>query len=242
MIDYNTAKSQPFYQEVRDMHINANKPFSPQQVLQMRDNSKPSQRIDDFLNMDEFNFIQSRLASPEWQVGVDGADFLGIDDDYADIKNIILPKLHSMFGNFNVESFFVRKSTTSLLVHTDHRWDAVRVPYKTLLIPLQVDGNWNNVGTVTYNQYQYVYTLPKDENGFSKQHIKGLTNQPFDLNNIAHVSHENILHLEGLSIESCLTWKPRSLLAFDSTRLHSSNDWFSQGVKSKWAITLLTSI
>ena len=242
MIDYNTPKSNQFYNEVRDMHINANKKFSNKQITQMRNNSSSSCRIDNFLTTEEFKLIQDQLTNPLWQVGVDGANFLGIDKDYENIKSIILLKLHNLFGNFTVESFFVRKSTTSLLVHTDHRWSPKRVPYKTFVIPLHVDGDWDTVGTVTYNQYQYIYTLPKDENGINKQHVEGLTDKPFDITEFDHVSHEQIDHLSGLSIEKCHRWKPMSLIAFDSARLHSSNDWKSYGAESKWAITLLTSI
>lgn len=243
LVKYNTPGVEKFYNEMCQMHETASNKFTAQQVTQMQNISEPSQCIDNFLSEAEFESIYNYLDNAKWHIGVDGATFVGIDTDDNIVAKIIIPKLKEVFGEFTVQSFFMRKSTTSLLVHTDHRWSTTQVPYKTFLLPIRVDGNWDTVGTVTYDQYQYVYTLPKDSSGFSKQYIEGLYNNKFDQTaHTAHVSHEDISQLAGLTIEACHTWKPRSLIAFDSTRLHSSNDWKKHGTKSKWAITLLTSI
>lgn len=241
---YNNPGVEKFYEEVVRMDSNTKLRFTKEQVDQMKRQSQPSSCIENFLTTEEFDYIRSFVLNHlTWHIGVDGADFIGIDESYQAIQDIIVPKLKLHFGDFKIESFFLRKSTSSLHVHTDHRWSVTHVPYKTFLIPLDViKGDWKNVGTVTYDQYQYVVTLPKNESGFDKENIEGLITEDFSKDDYTHVSHENINHIQGLSIENVLTWLPCSLLAFDSTRLHSSNDWKKYNIESKWAITLLTSV
>lgn len=164
----------------------------------------------------------------------------------------LVNKLKQDFGEFDVRSAFIYKVIRPHVIHND---DNLKVdhPYKAFNIPLHVEGDDNLTHLIMFNQFysqgpakffrddvkdrpvHYNVPITNYENVYGLDDI-GIS-EDFRKEYLTHLKKS---WLKGLSINSVLSWKTGSVLEFDSTRLHCSNDWLSKGIKYKIGLSIFT--
>lgn len=168
-------------------------------------------------------------------------------------KNI-LERLEPYIGRVRVFSslyFYVERP------HIIHNDDSFSYPvcYKGINIPLEIEYVQENTGwpnLVFYDQY-YLEGPAKFFNGsdnvvthynkcvYEYSEVGNLSTTPIDNETRRkYLTHLKPEWLEGLSIDTITRWKPGDITVFDSVRLHSSNDFVRQGIKSKLGLSIFT--
>jgi hypothetical protein len=165
----------------------------------------------------------------------------------------LVERLKEDFGDFFVRSALIYKTDRPHVIHNDDDLE-YKLPYKAFNIPLYVDGDDSQTKLIMFNQFYYYgpgkffkndkknrpvyYNIPITD----YTNVDGLEeNKKIDIKFYKeYLSHLKLDWLEGLSVNSVLDWQVGNLLEFDSTRLHSSNNWLDKGIKYKIGLTIFT--
>lgn len=166
----------------------------------------------------------------------------------------ILDRLEGYIGKTKVFSslfFYVERP------HIIHNDDSFSYPvcYKGINIPLELEYVESDTGypnLVFYDQY-YLEGPAKFFNGSSDiptyynqcvyeyGSVKNLSTVPIDgYTRSKYLTHLKSEWLQGLSVETITRWRPGDVTVFDTVRLHSSNDFKRQGIKSKLGLSIFT--
>lgn len=166
----------------------------------------------------------------------------------------ILSRVESYIGKVKVFSslfFYVERP------HIIHNDDSFSYPlcYKGINIPLDLEYIEEGTGypsLIFYDQY-YLEGPAKFFNGsrdiptyynkcvYEYGDVKNISTSPIcDDIRSNHLSHLKPNWLQGLSIETITEWRPGNVTVFDTVRLHSSNDFCRQGIKSKLGLSIFT--
>jgi hypothetical protein len=166
----------------------------------------------------------------------------------------IVDRLEPYIGKVKVFSSLFFSVERPHIIHNDDSF-SYPVCYKGINIPLEleyvdVNTGWPNL--VFYDQH-YLEGPAKFFNGSSDietyynhciyeyRSVKNLSTARVDSDTrVKYLTHIRDSWLEGLSIETITQWKPGDITVFDSTRLHSSNDFVRQGVKRKLGLSIFT--
>jgi len=166
----------------------------------------------------------------------------------------LVEKLKQQFGDFKVRSAQIFEVNSPHVIHNDDDLKQIMC-YKGILVPLEINGNSNNINFVTYDQYYYGGPA-KFFNG-EKFNGKVFYNQPVcDYSNVENLSNDQIdestykkyfTHLDrkwlqGLTVEKIFPWTIGSAVCFDSLRLHSASNFKAQGITSKIGLSIFTTI
>lgn len=221
--------------------------FDSDRIDLMKKNKNPSIIYDNFFTQEEFDeLLEYTVNNPIWHlIWKGGSSLTNINSDlpnYEKIMNLTVDKIKKIRGDFLIDNMFVRRATNSLPLHTDHVYNFKdRVPTATYLIPLAVEikgkmaNTWDNVSTVMLEQYQYSRAYGADI--FA---VEGKTDKSFPEEFYNYMSHHSKDDIFGLSVETIINWKPRSMVEMDAYRLHCSNDWKKHGIDAKWGLIIQT--
>lgn len=125
------------------------------------------------------------------------------------------------------------------------------VLYKTILIPLYVNGDIGKCFTCFAKQHYYhhsVYFKRGDENAKMPFGVNCYDdvddidyNVVFDEYNYEkYVNHISIEHLYGLQFDCAMQWEYNSCIIFDRTQLHCSNNYINHKIKHRKFIQIQT--
>jgi hypothetical protein len=166
------------------------------------------------------------------------------------IINKILKDLKDIIGIYEITSAFFFSTDYPHIIHNDDTFELPDNVYKGITIPLKIYGSENIPKLCFFDQF-YFHGPAKFFKGssniptyYNKQiydykDIEGLVDTSIeDTENLfTHVKRQ---WLEGLSINSTLSWTPTSALIFDSVRLHCASDFRQQGIDRKLGISIFT--
>lgn len=95
---------------------------------------------------------------------------------------------------------------------------------------------------VDYNFKDYISTLSKTKryNQRTDKHIVNNINLDLEIYE-KYMTHQPFKDCMSLEIDKAFAWVPGSLLCWDRTRIHSSDNFLKNGIKSKTCIALFTS-
>lgn len=231
----------------------------------MRQNAANGLYVEDFLSQKEFNLIKKFFDRDiNWnEVGqVSKYHGFGLDTEFGPLLKWLVPKIDSILTNWKVDFLTLQEGIVPWKVHADLRWSADKVPYKMLLLPIDVvpeDQNaygdqWPDTYTITFKQRNYLsgygqntnlgsygnfkdWVYPKDDPS-TENLVDGYTiTQEQWKQYFSHMPYE---FLEGLEIDKFLKWKPRALLGWDMSALHCADDFLSHKISTKKCLMIAT--
>lgn len=223
--------------------------FDEARIAMMRNRRYPSYVTEDFFTDDEFKELTEYIVEkPVWHLFWEGGSALAnINPEYPNydrIMSLTVDRIKKQRGDFKIDNMFVRRAVNSLPLHTDHVYNwPDRIPSFTYVIPLAAErdgkftNDWSGISTVMFEQYQY-----RRAYGAEIFDVELKTGKPFPDEDFKHVSQHTAEALDGLSLETVFSWKPKSMITMDAYRLHCSNDWRKHGFDAKWGLIIQTAI
>lgn len=120
-----------------------------------------------------------------------------------------------------------------------------RRPYLSMIIPYSVDYNKflvNQSSTIIFEESSDDYVVDKSN---TKQWTDNLLRRPTPKNNAmqyydSHLSHNNPEILKKLTLRQIYQWSLGSLIYWESTLIHDSDNFIKNGYSSKQAIVIHT--
>jgi hypothetical protein len=245
-------------------HRHQNQSFTAEQESLLRETAGPSINIDEFLTISEFDrcrrLFTDNLVWPE--VGqVSKYLGFGFDDPRGQMLKWLARKIDDVLPKWELDFFAIQEGITPWRLHADIRWVENRIPYKVILIPLDVEpesgtvdaDHWPDTATITFNQRNYLSRYSTDVgslNNFQTNWPRPI-DQPMYENIVPgyHVteeqwqqyfSHMPYDHLEGLTIDKIHTWRPRSMFYWDNSAVHCADNFLGAGISTKRCLMIFT--
>ena len=242
-------------------HSYADKTFSNDQVDQMKSHDGPSRTYENFISIDELNYLREEIKKITYPEHGETSKYFGasFNDEFAkDLQKIFEDKLHELIGDHRLDFFAWQEAINPWKIHADLRWYADKLPYKVVLIPIDVESgqdNWMDTYTIAFKQRDY-----REGNTNTDATKKGNDDQskwkrPFDkpgTRNLSsgysitkqehqkYFSHMDYSWLEGLDIDNIYKWTPCSAVVWDQNQLHCADNFLDKGIKTKRSLIFFT--
>jgi hypothetical protein len=244
-----------------------NRSFSAEQEAALRASAGPSVNIDEFLTPAEFDrcrrLFTDRIQWPEVGVVSKYLGF-GFDDPRGQMLKWLARKIDDVLPDWELDFFAIQEGITPWRLHADIRWEADRVPYKVILLPMDVEpesgavgvDEWPDTATITFNQRNYLSRWPDNATvGFLNNNDQSVWPRPVDqpmyegLVPGYHIteaqwhkyfSHMPYDHLEGMTIDHVHTWRPRSMFYWDNSAVHCADNFLGAGIRTKRCLMIFT--
>tara|TARA_B100001287_G_scaffold228434_1_gene198585 strand:- start:511 stop:1254 length:744 start_codon:yes stop_codon:yes gene_type:complete len=226
--------------------------FDEARIKKLKEIKEPPQVIHNFFNEDEIAFLIEKQKSFETvnkQGAVNNWRYSNQPEFVEWLENkfkTVLTRDFEMHGG----NFF--RTNIPFFVHTDTAKDHDFVPYKNVVVPLMIQKEDQPCYTVMFKQRWYgeatmfwkgpMFLSGKPDYNHKLvdySELEGYTNRDIGVDEytrfLTHLPYNN---LHGLSTEMVLEWKLGSIIIFDCTQLHSSNDFTSKGSSNpKYALS-----
>ena len=251
------------------MHEYEKKSFTPEQEILLRSSAGPSVYISNFLTEKEFELCrQIVMQSIEWPEHGKVAKYWGFGWETPNGKLLewLKPKINEIIPNWQLDFLAVQEAITPWKLHADIRWYADKIPYKVILMPMDVEPNtgpvdvneWPDTHTFTFHQRNFLSKWPdtfknakflgNDQSGW----VRPIDNPSYEgLVPGYHVTEEEwkkyFTHfpysdLEGLTLEHSHKWAPRSLFHWDNTAVHCADNFLGDDIRTKRCLMLFTTL
>lgn len=243
--------------------------FSEKQTEVLEKTAGSSKQILNFLSDEEFDFLRSISLDPNTVYPEIGkvSKYWGFGPQYKpadEINQWLIPKIEKIIGPCKIDFYAFQEAIIPWKIHADIRWDEVKIPYKVMLIPLDVEpttgkvdvDNWPDTATIAFNQRNFMRKLPSKSDtviipNTGQDHWVRSCNDPCveDLVEGYHITKETwnkflthvpYEHSEGLTIDSIHHWVPKSIMYWDNTALHAADDFLSHGIATKRCFMIFT--
>lgn len=250
------------------MHYYENKSFTAEQEQRLRSSIGPSTYIKDFLTDAEFSMCrkiatnirtwpESGNVSKYWGFGWDS----GIGPKLTWLKE----KVNTILPNWKLDFLAMQESINPWKIHADIRWHADRIPYKVLLMPMDVEpmsgpvepNQWPDTYTIAFNQHNFLSKYPPDGSlntgTYGNDQSKWL--RPIDHPGVEglvpgynidketwqkYFNHMPYDYLEGLTVDTIHKWEPKSLFYWDNSSLHCADNFLAKNIKTKRSLMIFT--
>jgi hypothetical protein len=250
------------------MHFYENKSFSPEQELLLRNSAGPSTYIKDFLTDKEFSLCRKIVMNTQdWPEHGQVSKYWGFgwDSGPGPLLKWLEEKVNKILPNWKLDFLAIQEGINPWKIHADIRWYADQIPYKVLLLPMDVEpttgsvdiDNWPDTYTIAFNQRNFLNNYNSKEvsqigsygnnqsnwiRPYEDPKIEGLVsgyhiNQNLWQQYFSHIPYE---HLEGLTIDQIHKWQPKSLFYWDNTSLHCADNFLAKNIKTKRSLMLFT--
>ena len=248
------------------MHEYQPKSFTPEQEERLRAAATPSGCVENFLTEEEFKFCRSLFDQPiEWPEHGQVSKYWGFgwNDPVGQQLHWIKPKIDQIFLDWELDFFALQEAIAPWKIHADIRWYPDKLPYKVIILPLDVEPT---TGPVSPDQWPDSYTLSFNQRNYLSKWNKQL---PITANDQGHpqwprpceaIQNENLVsgyhiscdfwekylthvpyeYVEGLTLDKVHKWIPRSLVYHDNTALHCADNFLVNGIKTKRCLMLFT--
>jgi len=169
------------------------------------------------------------------------------------VIDTILKKIKTIIGDYEITAAFFFKTDYPHIVHNDDTFELPSGVFKAINIPLNFYGNTESVPKLCFFDQCYFHGPAKffyGDNNVPTYYNTQIYDYA-DVENIIEGSINTELYqkyfthlkpawLNGLSLKSVIDQHKGSAIIFDSVRLHCSNDFRRQGIKSKIALSIFT--
>ena len=242
-------------------HTYINNSYTPNQVKQMQSKDSASKTFHNFINEKELKILQGMIkdiAFPEIGKTSKYAGASYNDPQGKILKKIFDQKIKNIIGNYELDFYAWQEAIIPWKIHADLRWYPDKVPYKVILIPLDVVSDqptWKDTYTVAFKQRNYL-----EGNKNTNEGEKGNTDQTdwkrpctkpgtvnlvdgFKISKSQHekyFSHMSYQFLEGLEIDNLFKWTPGSCVVWDQNQLHCADNFLKNNIKTKLSLIFFT--
>lgn len=242
-------------------HSYADKTFTVDQVEQIKQKDGPSRTVQNFISIAELNYLQQEIKKISFPEQGETSKYFGASyhDGFAkEIKNIFAGKLHDLIGDHVLDFFAWQEAINPWKIHADLRWYPDKLPYKVVLIPLDVESEqdpWKDTYTIAFKQRNYLegnknthqssqgnddqskWRRPYDRPG-TKNLIEGYSIT--EAQHQKYFSHMDYKFMEGLEICNIFKWTPCSAVIWDQSQLHCADNFLANGIKTKRSLIFFT--
>ena len=227
--------------------------YTENEVKKMQSADGKSKTFHDVITQEQLKYLQDIIKKIKYpEVGKTskyaGASFR--DPVGQKIKQIFHESLKKIIGEYELDSYAWQEAINPRNIHTDMHWYKDKLPYKTILFPLDVisdSDSWKDTYTVAFKQRDYLednsnaeqsdWTRPYENPGvhnlidgysISKdEHKKYFSHIPYDF-------------LEGLEIDNIFKWTPGSCVTWDRNQLHCADNFLANGITTKHCLIFFT--
>jgi len=193
--------------------------FTEQQVKTMRSADGTSQTFHDFINDDELKFLRKIIENKQYPESGKTSKYAGAnykDPEGKVLKDLFDERIKKIIGEHEVDFFAWQEAINPWKIHADIRWYADRLPYKAVLIPLDViseDTEWRDTHTIVFKQRNYLEGNTNSNYGEKGNSDQSHWQRPYDQPGVHNLidgfhitkdqhekyfSHMPYEHLEGL--------------------------------------------
>jgi hypothetical protein len=248
------------------MHNYQQKSFTLEQEARLRASSGPSVYIPDFLTEKEFKFCRQLVMQPiDYPEHGKVSKYWGFgwDTPTGQLLKWIKPKIDEILDGWELDFFAIQEAINPWKLHADIRWYADKIPYKVILMPMDVEPMlgkveiecWPETYTASFTQRNFLSRWPT----VTKTTLTGndQSNWVRPMDNIQyeelmpgyHVtkdewqkyfSHFPYSDLEGLTLDKIHRWTPRSLFHWDNTSVHCADNFLGNNIRTKRSLMLFT--
>ena len=242
-------------------HSYADKTFTVDQVEQIKSKDGPSSTIENFISIDELKYLQQEIKKVSFPEHGETSKYFGASyqDHFAkEIKDIFAGKLHNLIGDHVLDFFAWQEAITPWKIHADLRWYPDKLPYKVVLIPIDVvsdQDNWRDTYTIAFKQRNYLEGNKNTDKRSQGNDDQSKWKRPFDRpgtrkliegysitqsQHTKYFSHMAYDFLEGLEIDNIFKWTPCSAVVWDQDQLHCADNFLANGIKTKRSLIFFT--
>lgn len=246
-------------------HLYINNSFTAEQESKIRSSVGPSRYFENFLTQDEFVFCRSFFERPiDWPEHGQVSKYWGFgwEHGYGPELVWLKTKLDAVLPNWKLDFFALQETIQPWKIHADIRWYPDKLPYKVIIIPLDVvpesgptdPKQWPDTFTVAFHQMNFMSAATND-NSSRHGNDQKLWKRPIENPNVEgriegfhvdqstwqkHFTHFDYDHLEGLTIDAMHLWRPGSMLWHDNAALHCADNWLNKGIQTKKCLMVFT--
>lgn len=242
-------------------HKYLDKRYTPEQVKKMQSVERGSKTVNDFVDPQELQYLQKIIRSKKYaEIGKTSKYSAGSYNDLEGriIKHMFHKKILDAIGDYDLDFYTWQEAINPWKIHADIRWYSDRLPYKVLLVPLDVIGEgdyWADTYTIAFKQWNFLEGNKNTNAGqfgnndqsnwirvYDQPGIHNLCNG-FKITKDQHekyFSHMPYEFLEGLEIDNLYKWTPGSCVIWDQTQLHCADNFHKKGIKTKLSLLFFT--
>lgn len=246
------------------MHIYQPNSFTVQQEAILRDTASPSYYQENFLTPDEFDLCRNiTMSVRDWPEHGATSKYwgFGLDSGFGPQLGWLLEKVQTLIPNSKLDFFAVQEAINPWKIHADIRWYEDRIPYKVVLLPMDVEpetgpvdiDRWPETATITFHQRNFLSRWNQNATASPGNNDQSHWKRPIDniqnerLENGYHISkdvwqkyldHMPYEFLEGLTLDQINFWKPGSIMFWDNTALHCADNFLGKNIKTKRSLML----
>jgi hypothetical protein len=171
------------------------------------------------------------------------------------VREELIPRLMAVSGRFELTAGHLFLTDKPFIVHNDAIYGSTSERDRAFLIPVEektgsahppqehylvLFNQFYRKGPAKFFQNETQMFSPYNEPVYDYSEIEGLDRahkikDSIVNNELAHLKRE---WLEGLSIAEMIPWIPRSMILFESQRLHCSSDFRRAGIRTKLGLSL----
>jgi len=244
-------------------HVYLNNSYSSQQIDAMQAADGNTIIIDDLVSQDQLAQLQQWIKTIIWPEHGKTSKYAGAgydDPPYGpQLKEMLNSKLQEIIGPHVLDFYAWQEAILPWKIHADLRWYADKIPYKVILIPIDVIGNdessWQDTYSLTFKQRDYLRNNPDTNTGSKGNTDQAAWDRSIDQPNVEgcidgyaispeihqeYLSHVPYEYLEGLEIDKIFQWKPGSAVIWDQDQLHCADNFLARNIKTKLSIILFT--
>lgn len=244
-------------------HLYINNSYSDEKISKMISCKSACKTIKNFISLAELNALRQAIDLVDYSEVGETSKYDG--HDYNDskvgafIKSIFNSKLKKEIGNYRLDFFAWQEAIIPWKIHSDLRWYSDRIPYKVILVPLDVvsdQESWKDTYTFCFKQRNYLRNNPNTNEGKlgnndQSEWIRSIDDpnvenciEGFRISKNIHkkyLSHMPYEFLEGLEIDNIFKWVPGDAVIWDQSALHCADNFLKNNIKTKLSLLFMTS-
>lgn len=170
------------------------------------------------------------------------------------LKPLLIDRLRKILGRFDESQVEGNYFSTPYpyIAHVDTGKDLSVIPYKVILIPLDISPG-QNCGTVFFHQRYHGLSanFSKGFPGFKTEYNQDLfsydevenLNADVPVNDAVYekyLTHIPKSTLQGFTVEKIVDWQLGSAIVFDRCQIHCATDFRKNGIVSKSGLSIFT--
>ena len=236
--------------------------YTNEQIARMQARDSGSWVIDNFVSSSDLNKLRKIIDTVDYPEHGSTSKYAGSAYEHPPygpiMKKIFYDKIVSEIGDHKLDFFAWQEAINPWKIHADLMWFADEIPYKVILVPLDVVGegeDWTDTYSITFKQRSYLrnnanINKPKKPNSdqsswkrpINQKNVEGCCDG-YMINEETwntYMSHMPYDWAEGLEIDTIFKWRPGSAVVWDQTQLHCADNFLARGIKTKLSILIMT--
>jgi len=227
--------------------------YTESEVKKMQSADGKSKTFHDVITQEQFKFLQNIIKKIKYPVVVENSKYAGgsfRDPIGQKIKQIFHEPLKKIIGEYELDSYAWQEAINPRKIHTDMHWYKDKLPYKTILFPLDVisdSDSWKDTYTVAFKQRDYLEDNSNaEQSDWTRPYENPGVHNLIDGYSISKDEHEKYFShipydfLGGLEIDNIFKWTPGSCVIWDRNQLHCADNFLANDITTKHCLIFFT--